>query len=131
MLTGAYEGIRRNFYQREIANSSYLFQQEVEAKEQVQVAVNDFTGVGGCTKPKIIKISEEVAQFQMDRLKQVKSQRDNLKAQDCLQRVVKVAKSSENLIPYILDAVKAYCSVGEIMDSLRSVWGIYKEDSIF
>ena len=61
----------------------------------------------------------------------VKENRNEQKAQTTLNNIKKIAKTDKNLIPYILKAVKNYCSVGEITDSLREVWGTYKEDNIF
>ena len=132
MLEGTYVGIKNNFYQREIANASYQFQQELEAKEQVQVGVNKFkfSGEEGL-QPEILKISEEVGEQQIKDLEKLKQSRDEEKAQLCLAKVKEIAQTKENLIPYILDAVKAYCSVGEIIGILKSVFGVYKEESIF
>lgn len=132
MLQGAYVGIKNNFYQREIANASYQYQKEIETKELVQVSVNEFKIEEELDKkPEILKISEHVAEKQIQNLQKVKSERDNARAQECLQTLREKAKTNENLMPYILDAVKAYCSVGEIVDVFREVFGVYREDSIF
>ncbi|WP_457557785.1 acyl-CoA mutase large subunit family protein [Candidatus Harpocratesius sp.] len=132
MLQGAYVGIKNNFYQREIANASYQYQKEIETKELVQVSVNEFKIEEKLDKkPEILKISEHVAEEQIENLQKVKSERNDAQAQECLQTLREKAKTNENLMPYILDAVKAYCSVGEIVDVFREVFGVYREDSIF
>ena len=89
-----------------------------------------FAGKEGI-QPEILKISEEIADIQTESLKQVKNSRDEAKATQCLQKIKEVAQTDENLIPYILEAARAYCSVGEIIDVLRGVFGVYKEESIF
>lgn len=132
MLKGALVGIKNNFYQREIANASYQYQREIEAQELVQVSVNKFNkGAEKEKKPEILKISETVAEEQIAFLQKVKAERDNERATKCLETLREKAKTNENLMPYILDAVKAYCSVGEIVDVFRDVFGVYREESIF
>jgi methylmalonyl-CoA mutase N-terminal domain/subunit len=132
MLKGAFVGIKNGYYQREIAQASYQFQMELEAKEQVQVGVNMFASqTEPTTKPHLLKISEEVGEKQIEFLNHIKATRDNEKAQFCLGKLKEVAQTKENLLPHILEAVKAYCSVGEIMNVFRDVFGVYKEDSIF
>ncbi len=132
MLKGTIAGIKNNFFQREISDSAYQFQRELEAKKQVQVGVNKFTSpTESKIKPEILKISDEVAEKQIEFLHKVKRGRDDKKAQECLQRIKETAQGEKNLIPHILEAVKAYCSNGEIVNALRDVWGEYKEDSIF
>ncbi|MHA1720965.1 MAG: acyl-CoA mutase large subunit family protein [Promethearchaeota archaeon] len=132
ILKGSFVGIKNNFYQREIANASYQFQRELEVKEQIQVGVNKYKFEGKTIEPpELVKISEEVTRKQVEKLNRVKSERNEEKAQKCLAKIKEIAQGKENLIPYILDAVKAYCSVGEIIDVLRDVFGVYREDSIF
>ena len=104
----------------------------MEAKEQIQVGVNKYTFEGKTIEPpELIKISEEVSKEQIESLFNVKAQRDEDIAQKTLAKIKEIAQGTENLIPYILDAVKAYCSVGEIIDVFRKVFGVYREESIF
>ena len=132
MLDGAYVGIRNNFYQREIANASYQYQKEIESNEQIQVCVNAFKVEDTSNKkPNLLKISEEVGKQQIDSLAKVKRTRDAPKAQACLDMIREKAQTKDNLMPYILDAVKAYCSIGEIVDVFRDTFGVYREESIF
>ncbi|MHA1611879.1 MAG: acyl-CoA mutase large subunit family protein [Promethearchaeota archaeon] len=132
MLEGAYVGIRNNFYQREIANASYQYQKEIESKEQIQVCVNAFkVDDVSNRKPNLLKISEELGEQQIASLAKVKSTRDAEKAQACLDIIREKSQTKENLMPYILEAVKAYCSIGEIVDVFRDEFGVYREESIF
>jgi methylmalonyl-CoA mutase N-terminal domain/subunit len=132
ILKGSIIGVKNNFYQREIANASYQFQRELEAKEQIQVGVNKYKFEGKTIEPpELIKISDEVSNEQIKSLNNVKAQRDEALAQKSLEKIKEIAQGTENLIPYILDAVKAYCSVGEIIDVLRKIFTVYREESIF
>jgi methylmalonyl-CoA mutase N-terminal domain/subunit len=132
MLKGTLKGIRNNFFQREIAQASYQFQQELEAKLQIQVGVNKFRRENAQeTQPKLLKITDDVADEQIRLLEKTKQERDSEKAKEALAAVRKAAQGTENLMPYIITAVKAYCSVGEIIGVFREVFGVYKEDSIF
>ena len=131
-LKGSIVGIQNNFHQKEIANASYQFQKELEAKIQVQVGVNEFVSgddIGRATE--ILKISEEVGNIQKAFLNKVKAERDESAAQACLLEIRAKSKTEENLIPFIFKAVKAYCSVGEIVQVFREEFGVYKEQSIF
>ena len=132
ILKGSIVGVKNNFYQREIAAASYQFQRELEGKEQIQVGVNKYKFEGKVTEPpELIKISDEVSKEQIKNLNNVKAQRDENLAQKSLAKIEEIAQGTENLIPYILEAVKAYCSVGEIINVLRKVFTVYREESIF
>ncbi|MBN1800140.1 MAG: methylmalonyl-CoA mutase family protein [Candidatus Lokiarchaeota archaeon] len=129
-LGGVIPAIRENFFQKEIANASYQFQQEVENKDYTIVGVNQFQQKETC-KTEILKIDEDVAKIQIQKVKEIKKVRDNDKMAQKLNALKKAAESTENLMPYIIDAVSEYASVGEIIATLKEVFGIYKEDSIF
>lgn len=129
-LGGVIPAIKANFFQQEIANASYKYQQEIENKERIIVGVNDFKLREPCEVP-ILKIDESVARKQIERLHQVKKERNNEKVKKALEKLKKAAEGTENLMPYILDAVREYASVGEIISTLKEVFGTYQEDSIF
>ena len=132
MLKGAVEGIKRNFYQKEIASASYKYYKEFESGMQAIVGVNAFkSNSDSCTKPSILKISDEIAEIQVKNLTKIKNTRNDDHAKKALEKVKQVAKSSENMMPALITAVKAYCSVGEIVDILREVFGVYKEEGIY
>jgi methylmalonyl-CoA mutase N-terminal domain/subunit len=129
-LGGVIPAIKANFFQKEIANASYKFQKDVESKRRIIVGVNNFTAKS-CEPTEILKISDEFEKKQIEKLTRVKQTRDNQKALEALKKIEEIAKTKENLIPYILNAVKQYCSVGEIIQSLKNVFGVYREDSIY
>jgi len=125
-MGGMVEAIERGFPQKEIAESAYRFQQSVERREKVIVGVNDF--VQEDEPPiAILYIDETAADRQLaklDALKRTRSQADVARALDALRRT---AKTKGNLMPPIIDAVRAYATVGEMCDALREVWGEYEE----
>ncbi|MFW9784095.1 MAG: methylmalonyl-CoA mutase [Candidatus Heimdallarchaeota archaeon] len=129
-LGGVIPAIKANFFQKEIANASYKYQKEVEKKERIIVGVNDVTFREPCSTP-LLKIDEQVAKEQIRKLKKLKQERDNKKAQEKLESLKKAAQGTENLMPYIIDAVREYVSIGEIIETLKEVFGTYQEDSIF
>jgi methylmalonyl-CoA mutase N-terminal domain/subunit len=129
-LGGVIPAIRANFFQREIANASYKYQKEVEAKEKIIVAVNQFKLKEPCCTP-LLKIDEKIAEEQINILHKVKNERDNDKVIEALDKLREAAKSTENLMPYIINAVREYASIGEIMGVLTQEFGKYVEDSIF
>jgi methylmalonyl-CoA mutase N-terminal domain/subunit len=129
-LGGVIPAIKANFFQREIANASYKYQREVENKERIIVGVNDFAMREPCSTP-ILKIDEAVGKHQIDRLREVKNERDEKKAQASLVCLKEAARGTENLMPFIIEAVRQYASIGEIMASLTEVFGTYQEDSVF
>lgn len=129
-LGGVIPAIKANFFQKEIANASYKYQQEVENQERIIVGVNQFQLRKPCTI-QLLKIDEEIAKEQVDNLNKVKQERDNEKVKEQLEKLKEAAKGTENLMPYIIDAVREYVSAGEIMNILKEVFGVYIEDSIF
>ena len=120
------EAIERGFPQREIAESSYRFQREVESKERIIVGVNDFVQE---SEPSIdiLHIDESVAQRQLSRLEELKRTRDNGRVGRALDGLRTAASGTGNLMPPILEAVRAYATLGEMCDALREVWGEYAE----
>jgi methylmalonyl-CoA mutase N-terminal domain/subunit len=127
---GVIAAIKANFFQKEIANASYKYQQEIERKERIIVGVNDLKLREPCSTP-ILKIDENVAQEQVNKLHNIIENRDNDKLRKKLSNLKEAAKGSENLMPHIIDAVREYASVGEIISTLKEVFGTYEEDSIF
>jgi len=131
---GVIPAIKANFFQREIANASYKYQKEIEKKQRTIVTVNRFQQKEA-SSIEILKIDEGVAEKQILKLNQVKIERNNEKLTLALERLKEAAKrtgkGTENLMPYILDAVREYASIGEIMGTLKEVFGTYREDSIF
>ncbi|MFX0046691.1 MAG: methylmalonyl-CoA mutase [Candidatus Hermodarchaeota archaeon] len=129
-LGGVIPAIKANFFQKEIANSSYKYQREIESKDRIIVGVNDFQLREPCATP-LLKIDEKVANEQVEILHNVKNQRNNNRVVEKLENLKQAAKGTENLMPYIIDAIREYASIGEVMTTLKEVFGEYREDSIF
>jgi len=138
-MGGMVKAIERGYPQKEIAEASYQFQRAAEAKEKIIVGVNDF--VIEDESPNILYIDETVARQQSAKLKALRSRRSNDQVQHSLEMLKKAAAqepnsltdgsvSSANTMPYIIDAVRAYATVGEISAALRDVYGTYTEVSI-
>ncbi|UCC19624.1 MAG: methylmalonyl-CoA mutase family protein [Promethearchaeota archaeon] len=129
-LGGVVPALKANFFQKEIANASYKYQQEIENRERTIVAVNQFGKREPCSIP-LLKIDEEVASEQIRKLNKLKEERNNVKVQEILERLKEAARGTENVMPFIIDAVREYTSIGEIINALKEVFGTYHEDSIF
>ncbi len=129
-LGGVVPAIKANFFQKEIANASYKYQREIENRERTIVAVNQFDQKEPCSVP-LLKIDEEIANEQINKLNKLKEERDNDKVKEKLERLKEAARGTENLMPFIVDAVREYTSIGEIINTLTEVFGTYHEDSIF
>ncbi|MFA7288967.1 MAG: methylmalonyl-CoA mutase family protein, partial [Melioribacteraceae bacterium] len=125
-LGGMIPAIEQGYAQTEIQRSAYKFNQELEANERIVVSLNKFTEKEA-PKGKLLRIDEKVQQEQIAFLNKVKSERDNSSVKDKLAKLKTAAQSDDNLMPLILDAVRAYASVGEISNVLREVYGEYKE----
>ncbi len=121
-MGGMVEAIERGFPQKEIAESAYRFQQAVERREKIIVGVNDFV-TDPETPIETLYIDESTADTQLEALENLKAKRDSAGVQRALDRLRAAARSTENIMPPILDAVRAYATVGEMCDALREVWG--------
>ena len=129
-LGGVIPAIKANFFQKEIANSSYKYQREIENKDRIIVGVNDFQLREACATP-LLKIDDKVEEEQIKILQNVRDQRNNDQVREKLEKLKQAAKGTENLMPYIMDAIREYASIGEVMATLKEVFGEYREDSIF
>jgi len=125
-MGGAVKAIESGYIQQEIAESAYRYQKEIEAKQRIIVGVNDFQ-VREEPLRNILRISPEVERYQKQKLARVKGERESAQVRESLARLKKAAQGTDNLLPPILDAVKVYATLGEISDTLREVFGEYKE----
>jgi methylmalonyl-CoA mutase N-terminal domain/subunit len=123
-LGGAVRAIEQQYYQNEIAESAYNYQQAIERNEKIIVGVNAFVAKEKA-KPPTFTINDHVRATQLDRLKSLKSKRDNNTLQALLKNLTLTAAGKENILPHILACVEAYATLGEISDALREVWGEY------
>jgi len=125
-LGGVIPAIEQGFFQREIADAAYEYQRRVESGEQIIVGVNAYT-IEEETPIPILKIGPEIEAKQRERVARVRRERNNAQVRQALARVREAAAGTENLVPPILDAVRAYATLGEIVDELRAVFGEYEE----
>lgn len=125
-MGGVIPAIEAGFIQRQIEDSAYEYQKQVETKERIVVGVNEFQSKEEVKVP-ILKIDKEVELRQVERLKKVKETRDNSKVEMSLKRLKEAAKGNENLMDPILEAVKEYATIGEICGVLREVFGEYRD----
>ncbi len=125
-LGGAVEAISRGFQQKEIQDSAYAYQKAIESNDMVIVGVNKFT-VQGEAAPELLKIKEEVEVAQKKSLGAMKAGRNGAKVQETLKSLEAAARGTDNLMPHILNAVKAYATLGEIADVFREVFGKHHE----
>ena len=128
-MGGMVAAIERGFPQREIAESAYRFQQDVETKRRVVVGVNEFVSEREGGVP-ILQVDEVAAQQQLAKVDRLRRTRNKVVVARALDRLRKVASGSENTMPALLDAVRAYATIGEMCDALRDVWGEYQEQAI-
>ncbi|MET0394742.1 MAG: methylmalonyl-CoA mutase family protein [Chitinophagaceae bacterium] len=124
-MGGSVPAIEEGFIQNEIARSAYEYQRQIENSQKIIVGVNRFQSDDASSIP-ILKIDDNIRLKQVEKLTRFKNNRDQVKAQQCLQELTRRAGSGENLIPAVIDAVENKCSLGEIADTLRAVFGEYK-----
>jgi methylmalonyl-CoA mutase N-terminal domain/subunit len=127
-MGGMVAAIERSYPQREIAEASYAYQMAVDKKEKIIVGVNDFV-----TKEKpldILQIDESVGERQTARLRKLRAERSGAEVERRLNALRRAAEGSENMMPYIYEAVKAYATLGEICETLRVVFGSYEEVAV-
>jgi methylmalonyl-CoA mutase N-terminal domain/subunit len=125
-LGGTLRSIEQGYIQQEIQNAAYDFQQGVDRLENVVVGVNRFQGEEDRSVP-VLRIDEALEGRQVERLRALRARRDKTKWESAIRAVEDTARSAQNLMPHIIHAVESYCTVGEISDALRRVFGEYQE----
>jgi len=125
-MGGAIKAIQAGFIQAEIAESAYRFQKEIETKKRIIVGLNQFQMEEEPLK-NIHRFKPELEQYQKEKLANVKKERDNIKVKEALSILKIAAQRTDNLLVPMLEAVKVYATLGEISDTLREVFGEYKE----
>jgi methylmalonyl-CoA mutase N-terminal domain/subunit len=130
-MGGVIAGIEKSFFQREIAKAARQYQDEIDKDERIIVGVNRFADPDEKIEIPILLIPDEVERQQTDRMNELKKTRDNQLAEESLQKLRMAAAEDMNLMPFLIDAAKAYCTLGEMVDSLKEVFGIYHEPAEF
>jgi methylmalonyl-CoA mutase N-terminal domain/subunit len=129
-LGGVIPAIEKGFFQREIAESAYKYQKEIDTNKRKIVGVNDYITDDETSIP-ILKMDEKGEHRQINRIKKLRKERNNQKVEKHLHRLKKAAKGSENLMPYILDCIRSYATLGETCGLLREIYGEYEEPAIY
>lgn len=124
-MGGSVSAIEEGYMQDEIARSAYEYQRNIESGEKIIVGVNKFQSTETYTTPGF-KIDDSIRQEQTDRLNDLKARRSNEEVQTCLKKISEAAIGTTNLMPLVIEAVEKHCTLGEIADELRKVYGEYK-----
>jgi methylmalonyl-CoA mutase N-terminal domain/subunit len=125
LMGGSVSAIEQGFIQDEIAKSAYDYQRQIETSEKIIVGVNKFQ-INETNKPSGLKIDDSIRLLQSQKLAALREKRNAEKANACLTEINRRANSGENLMPAVIEAVENYCTLGEISDELRKVFGEYK-----
>lgn len=124
-MGGSVKAIEQHFMQDEIARSAYAYNTAIEDGSKIIVGVNKFTSAE-LSEPPLLKIDDSIRTVQTEKLAKLRAERDNAVAAACLATIKDKAQGNENLMPYVITAVENLCTLGEIADTLRDVWGEYK-----
>ena len=124
-IGGSVAAIEQGYMQNEIARSSYQYQNTVESGEKIIVGVNQFTEEGEI-RPDTLRINDSIRKVQAEKLAMLRAKRDNMKVNALLNSVKQAAREDKNLMPIVVEAVENFATLGEVADSLRSVYGEYK-----
>src|SRR5919199_1330732 len=129
-LGGVVAAIKDNFFQREIAEASFRYQSELEARQRVVVGVNKYVQEDEAPV-EILRIDPVLEEKQIERVGALRERRDSAAVERELARLKRAAEHDENLMPVIVDASRAYVTMGEMCDALREVWGVWRETPVF
>jgi len=127
---GMVEAVSSGYVQREVSRQAYEFEKKIQEGKVTKVGMNKYTE-GVDMEVELHEYNEEWAQLQIDRLKELKRDRDNKAVEESLKRLEKAAREKTNVMPYLVDCCKAYATVGEMANVFRDVFGEYVEPSIF
>jgi methylmalonyl-CoA mutase, N-terminal domain len=129
-LGGVVPAIEQNFFQREIADASFRYQHEVEQRQRIVVGVNRYE-LEDEPAVEILRIDPALEDKQIDRVRTLRAKRDSAAVESALSRLKQAADAGENLMPPLIEASKAYVTLGEMCDALRDVWGTWTETPVF
>jgi len=129
-MGGIITAVERGYPQKEIADSAYRFQQQVEREERIIVGVNKFQSDEEVAIP-VLKIDPEIERRQIERIRAVRAKRDAGAYSRAMTALRDACLSEKNLVPFVLDAVRAYATLGEISDVFREAYGVYREPAVF
>ncbi len=128
-MGGVIPAIESGYLQREIADAAFRYQREIDTRERVIVGVNEYVLDEPIEVP-ILDMDPDGEQRHIARLNRVRGERDGREASRCLRALESACRESENVMPRLLDAVNAYCTLGEMCDVMREVFGVYQENAV-
>jgi len=128
-IGGVIPAIESGYLQREIADAAFRYQREIDTRERVIVGVNDYVMDEPVEVP-ILEMDPEGEKRQLERLHRVRRERDAREAARSLKALESACREDENVMPRLIDAVNAYCTLGEMCDVMRDVFGVYQEDAV-
>ena len=128
-LGGAVQCIENGYYHRELSDAAYRYQRQVENKDRILVGLNEYQSEGGEGIP-VFKPDPETQRKQIAKLKALREKRDSARVTQSLSDLTDAAKAKENLMPSLIESVKAYATIGEICESLRGVYGVYNSSQV-
>ena len=128
---GVFRCLEDGYFQKEITKSAKAYQESVERKERITVGVNEYVNPEEKATINILEIDPSLEREQIKNLKAIKRKRNNKKVKSSLKALEESSKTDKNLMPYVMECVKNYATLGEIMDVWRKVFGVYKEPVIF
>lgn len=130
-LGGVIPAIEAGFFQREIADAAYRYQQELDKKEKVIVGVNEFVDEDETIEIPLLKIPPEVEEIQRRRLGELRQSRNAGEVERSLQELKNAARDDKNLMPFLLNCTRAYATLGETCSALAEIYGVYEEQAVF
>jgi methylmalonyl-CoA mutase N-terminal domain/subunit len=129
-MGGMVAAIEKGFPQLEISDAAYKFQRQIDSAEKIMVGVNKYVSTEKETIP-FLEIDDKIELEQIERLAAVRRKRDSKAAMKCLSDLKAACKKGENVMPFCIEAVKALCSVQEICDVYREVYGEYRDPGLY
>lgn len=126
-LGGVIPAIEKGYFQKEIARAAYQYQKEIEQKDRIIVGVNEYRDAGEKIEIPLLRIPPEVEARQRKRLAELREERNNDEVRSCLKELKSAAEGDTNLMPVLIKAAKAYATVGEMVETLKEVYGEYVE----
>jgi len=124
-MGGSVAAIESGWMQNKISDSAYKYQKDIESKQKIIVGVNEYQ-TEETTKIPVFKIDASIQEAQIEKIKTLKANRDNALAQSCLDAIAAAANAGHNIMPPVIAAVEAKCTLGEISDTLRKIFGEYQ-----
>ena len=130
-LGGVIQAIEQGYQQREISKSASIYQDKIDNNKRVVVGVNKFINDEKEIDIPILEIDTRAEQSQMEKLDQLIKNRDRQQVKNSLKQIIETCQSGDNLMPVIINAAKSYCTLGEIVDAMKTEFGEWQESSVF